>query len=219
MKKLYLFGAALAALSAAPSLAATQVYFSNVEGLAGNQAYTGTLGLNFDVNSSIKIRSLGVFDDSSNGLQSSLAVTIYDRDTQTALFAPLVFNQGTANTGGEYIFKNITTLLLGPGRYQLAAWNYGAAEMNYNNSGPGGPIAFNNLGGAITAVGTAYTGTSGTFADIPDNGLTRYGAGSFMASAVPEPATWAMMICGFGMVGGSMRSARRRKQKLSVTYA
>lgn len=29
--------------------------------------------------------------------------------------------------------------------------------------------------------------------------------------AVPEPATWAMMIFGFGAVGGSMRSARRRK--------
>jgi hypothetical protein len=35
---------------------------------------------------------------------------------------------------------------------------------------------------------------------------------------VPEPATWAMMIGGFGMVGGAMRSARR-KQKVSVTYA
>ena len=29
--------------------------------------------------------------------------------------------------------------------------------------------------------------------------------------AVPEPATWAMMIGGFGLVGGMMRAARRRK--------
>lgn len=28
--------------------------------------------------------------------------------------------------------------------------------------------------------------------------------------AVPEPATWAMMILGFGLVGGAMRSARRQ---------
>jgi hypothetical protein len=27
--------------------------------------------------------------------------------------------------------------------------------------------------------------------------------------AVPEPATWAMMIVGFGIVGGSMRYRRR----------
>lgn len=35
-------------------------------------------------------------------------------------------------------------------------------------------------------------------------------------SAVPEPATWAMMIGGFGLVGGAMR---RRAARTSVTYA
>lgn len=39
-----------------------------------------------------------------------------------------------------------------------------------------------------------------------------------MTAAVPEPATWAMMIGGFGMVGGSIRAARR-KQKVSVSHA
>lgn len=34
---------------------------------------------------------------------------------------------------------------------------------------------------------------------------------------VPEPATWAMMLIGFGAVGGAMRS--RRKQRLTVSYA
>jgi hypothetical protein len=33
--------------------------------------------------------------------------------------------------------------------------------------------------------------------------------------AVPEPATWAMMIAGFGMVGFAMR----RSRKVSVVYA
>jgi hypothetical protein len=35
-------------------------------------------------------------------------------------------------------------------------------------------------------------------------------------SAAPEPATWAMMIGGFGMAGASLR---RRRNKVSVTYA
>ena len=35
-------------------------------------------------------------------------------------------------------------------------------------------------------------------------------------STVPEPATWAMVILGFGLVGGGMRSARR---KTTVSYA
>lgn len=36
------------------------------------------------------------------------------------------------------------------------------------------------------------------------------------AGAVPEPATWGMMILGFGAIGGAMRIARRRS---SVSYA
>ncbi|MBJ6121825.1 PEPxxWA-CTERM sorting domain-containing protein [Sphingomonas sp. BT553] len=30
-----------------------------------------------------------------------------------------------------------------------------------------------------------------------------------MAAAVPEPATWAMMLVGFAMVGGTVRYRRR----------
>lgn len=36
-----------------------------------------------------------------------------------------------------------------------------------------------------------------------------------IAGAVPEPASWAMMILGFGLVGGAMR----RRTKVRVTYA
>ncbi|QTD57022.1 PEPxxWA-CTERM sorting domain-containing protein [Parasphingorhabdus cellanae] len=38
-----------------------------------------------------------------------------------------------------------------------------------------------------------------------------------VATAVPEPASWAMMIGGFGLVGGAMR--RRRKATTKVSYA
>lgn len=35
------------------------------------------------------------------------------------------------------------------------------------------------------------------------------------AAAVPEPATWAMLILGFGFVGATLRSAKRRPTTLS----
>lgn len=31
-----------------------------------------------------------------------------------------------------------------------------------------------------------------------------------LSSAVPEPATWAFMISGFGLIGGALRSSRRK---------
>lgn len=40
-----------------------------------------------------------------------------------------------------------------------------------------------------------------------------------VTAAVPEPSTWAMMLLGFGVVGYSLRSARRRKTKLRFATA
>ena len=50
------------------------------------------------------------------------------------------------------------------------------------------------------------------------NGFARFTLGAApLAGAVPEPATWAMMIGGFGLAGGALRSARRRKGKLAYS--
>jgi hypothetical protein len=44
---------------------------------------------------------------------------------------------------------------------------------------------------------------------------TYSGTVAFTAAA-PEPGTWLMMLAGFGMVGGAMRSARRRQKQTLV---
>lgn len=60
-------------------------------------------------------------------------------------------------------------------------------------------------------------GSTGTFSTVGlDNGRGNARAlshlaffGSPVASAVPEPTTWAMMLGGFGLVGSAMRRVRR----------
>ncbi|WP_235913335.1 PEPxxWA-CTERM sorting domain-containing protein [Croceibacterium salegens] len=42
--------------------------------------------------------------------------------------------------------------------------------------------------------------------------------GSATIGAVPEPATWALLLLGFMGIGGALRSAKR-KQRVSVSYA
>ncbi len=68
------------------------------------------------------------------------------------------------------------------------------------------------FGGSVNTVGTdrdaIFGGTRGT----PVAFLTLVPG----VSAVPEPASWAMMIIGFGMVGGM---ARYRRQRTVVRFA
>ncbi len=65
-----------------------------------------------------------------------------------------------------------------------------------------------------------FTGTQGTsyygikFSNTGDMGSFEFD-NLAMTAAVPEPATWAMMLVGFGMVAGAARY-RRRSTKLSL---
>jgi PEP-CTERM motif len=55
------------------------------------------------------------------------------------------------------------------------------------------------------------------FEDLPGGGDFNYTDLQFIArtGAIPEPASWALMIAGFGLTGAAMR----RRAKVRVTYA
>lgn len=102
------------------------------------------------------------------------------------------------------------------------------------DSSLGGTILnFQDLTSPIT--GFSLLGTSGFNGfDLSDVALTggllsidlrgtQNTAGGFInlslasaTSAVPEPASWAMMIGGFGMIGGTMRHSRRKGRSLAT---
>jgi hypothetical protein len=65
---------------------------------------------------------------------------------------------------------------------------------------------------AFTSFTITGVGTDATASTVFDN--VRFGSAA--VAPVPEPATWAMMIVGFGMVGANIR---RRQHKAKVTYA
>ncbi|MDB5582891.1 MAG: sorting protein [Bradyrhizobium sp.] len=63
------------------------------------------------------------------------------------------------------------------------------------------------------------TGTSGQISFVTQGGPSNAATAldSFALSAVPEPASWALMLLGFGLLGVSLR--RRGNVNTSVTYA
>lgn len=94
---------------------------------------------------------------------------------------------------------------------------YGQGAGGTGNSSNG---AYNNY--SLTQVGftlgDAFKGRTLTSATITGNGYETLILGATVVSpdvsAVPEPAGWAMMIGGFGIVGGSLR----RRPRPTVTF-
>lgn len=94
--------------------------------------------------------------------------------------------------------------------------------------GSGGTPATIATSGVLgsTGVWTLFTGSFvanststdlSIFTDINDRGGNDYGLDDIsVTAAVPEPATWAMMIAGFGLIGGLMR---RRNNQGAVSFA
>lgn len=111
----------------------------------------------------------------------------------------------------------------------------GLGSGSIATSSAGGPtsvnfssVVFNN---GTTNYAVTIAGGLGSLSGIPItagtlNTLTVMGTGggngsyggnlSFVADAVPEPATWALLMLGFGAMGLMIR---RRKQQTSVSYA
>lgn len=85
--------------------------------------------------------------------------------------------------------------------------------------GPGGVSRFRvaDVDGGLLPTGTEFV-TGLTFASSGQVNLTQSPITiNTTPGAVPEPASWAMLIAGFGMIGAAQR--RRRRASLRVTFA
>ncbi len=128
-----------------------------------------------------------------------------------------------SNAGGSADVNNITLSFNDLATSQLPQFsqltsgtylpsNYGEYTFNaFNNADSFSDFFSGNVNGAWTlyALDTAAGDTGSVVNGWSLNFTTN-------ASAVPEPATWGMMILGFGMIGAAARS---RKVKTSVRFA
>lgn len=144
---------------------------------------------------------------------------------------PLIFSR--ADTGGAITFTLLgigTTRNVGTGAYTFdfglmqgsaltdaASYfgfrtvNLGVVSYGYQSSALPGTFA---TVASNSGVGTTFSFDPNSRASDNGNGLNFRGYSiNATTGAVPEPATWAMMILGMGAVGFTMRSAKRRSEK------
>lgn len=128
---------------------------------------------------------------------------------------------GTADGGATSGQLTSIDLVLDPGRYTLA-FDYsgnqrGQADSSFNAAISGGLLS-QNLGpldgnSAFASFSQDFTvTTAGSYNIVFTQSAGSPNIGNLIdnvsLTVVPEPASWAMMIAGFGIVGGAMRRRR-----------
>ena len=216
---IFAFAAALAAL-AAPAQASTIVYQDQSGIMVNLQNWQGNLGMDFQVNSTIVVDALGVFDNGNIGTLvgstgTGVEVGIFNLTTGLLVGPSLLFTPASlvTQTGGD-AFLNVTPFSLVPGQYSIVTLN----DQNYNegftNHTNNTTQTLNSLGGAISFIGSSrFDGNSGLLelpSEIDGGPANRYDAGTF--AATPLPATWTMLLiglAGLGFVGSVSRKGAR----------
>lgn len=166
-------------------------------GVAGNQNFGGSLGMDFEVTNPIIVHQLGCFDDNSDGLFLPITVRIFDRDTLEVV-AELFFNPDDPGTperedgqpvGGMRFLPLPAPINLAAGfRGTIQADGYGDMERNGNRGAPA-PWTTRDGAGSLAFVGTSRYGTAGAFPETSDGGpAARYGAGTFIYETTPPLA-------------------------------
>jgi hypothetical protein len=98
----------------------------------------------------------------------------------------------------------------GLGRFPTEFDNLGATFNLLTSNGDAGVITLADLGSGYAAwieISSTTAFSSLSFTEVGTNVQDQYW-GNVVSAAVPEPASWALMIAGFGLVGGVMRRRR-----------
>jgi hypothetical protein len=214
--------AALMSVGPANALVFTAYDISALDSV--NQNFSGAFGMDFHVNTAITVTNLGAWEPLGINPSSPLTIAIYDRNSE-AVVAGLSATFTTGSPGapvGNNVFLKPTSVVLGVGDYSLVANGFGAQGL-YNTQGTGLAGALNTGGGALTFGGWRYELAANVYPTITyaNSGCCsgdsdfRFAAATFTA-AVPEPATWAMMLLGFLGVGFvSYRGSRKSVFRLA----
>ena len=134
--------------------------------------------------------------------------------------AQFTFPTGRINPTARISASNVLITFEGDGRYNPAEFN-GISLQNLSRSDIAGFV----LDPSSTVVGFDQSRLSFTsdsllfnFEGLRIQSTDQVSANvSFISSAVPEPASWGMMLLGLGVIGASFR--RREKAKLRVSFA
>lgn len=166
-------------------------------------------GWSFTLAEDRRVTALGLFDFAANGLADEHDVGLWD-DAGNLLVQAKVSSADplttSASAAGDWRFQTITPLFLAAGTYVIGA-HYPTFEDNGAYFAAAASITTDPV--VTFGAGLATTGDVNGFARPTSPVGAQFYPGFFgpnlTLAPVPEPATWALMILGFGLTGGSLR--------------
>lgn len=205
----YVLGLALVAV-VSPASAATYIFDATYDGttVTVNSGSTDPTGLTLFAGDDIiytlsAIAGSGWMTNSDSSLFPFLAFPIDEAGDRNVTYSldflrsgVSIFNNSGSVTNSQVHFGTNTI-----------AFNSGLIADAFRLS-----VAFDSGDDATINDITPIFGTPDRNSFASDPSALTFGA----VSAVPEPASWAMMILGFGLIGGAMR---RRKTSVKLSYA
>ncbi len=208
--------------------------YRGTSGSRTQQVYASSFFSGPQMLTSLAFRSTPGFRNGANyaSVNISLSTTMFGDETGTPLSADFSSNIGAdallvyrgaisftapISDGFEYIVNFDNAF-----RYDPSMGNLLLDVTIPVGSGVDGPGFFlasydtaNSFNDGVYSVNSVFDGAATSGIANTAGTITQF-TGTALAGAVPEPATWAMMIGGFGMAGGAMRR-RRASTKISFT--
>ena len=189
-----------------------------------NQFWPGSIGQDFNVNSTITITSFGAWQPNGITPQQPLTVSIYDRLTQLVVYSQTFTNASPGTPGASNVGFIAANDVLGPGSYSLVGDGFSVVPVGlFNTQGTGLAGTLDNGGGALTFGGWRFDNSANVYPTITfansnccgGDSEFRFAAATFTAST-PLPSTWIMMLTGFVGLGFF---AYRSSKKASAAIA
>lgn len=176
----------------------------------------------FTVLNSVTVSGLGWYADPNTGNVDANPVALYSCDTAGCLTTGTLLAQVTVDNTyalqGHFRFVTIPELVLAPGEYLIG----GVSDSNFYTWNNAGFTVNPNLTYNDNRWFRVNSGDMPTFNTVVQNDVTDgyWGPNLFLGEptftgGVPEVSTWAMLLMGFGAIGGALRSSRRKKATLS----
>jgi hypothetical protein len=223
---LFATGIALAAFAATHAVAATEVHIDSMGFYSNAKIVITGPGLykNADADAQKIVANFGLGPSADTFTVWGFCIDIFDRIDSgyfTQLPLDLQYHIGglTDDGDGHALSASQVQQIYGLAALGTGLINASSADLQNKLSGIQGAIwvieyptlSFDGDTAALDAYIAGYTAMvpslhGSAYTLLPDDGRTQ----GFVIG-IPEPATWAMMILGFGLIGLTLRGQRRRE--------